>query len=54
MKSTKIPIDEIVEVVGELISDSEPITRVGRWLRWLKKAIKIKTSLGINIKKPTV
>jgi hypothetical protein len=51
MKESKIPVDKVIEVIGEVISDSEPKTRVGRWLRWLKKAIQIKSSLGINIQK---
>ena len=47
----KIPIDQIIEAGGKLISDSEPKTRVGRWLRWLKKAIKLKSDLNIKIDK---
>jgi len=51
MKNQKLPIDEIISAGGALISDSEPKTRVGRWLRWVKKIISIKDSLNIKIKK---
>lgn len=51
MKKVKLPIDEIIAIGGELISDSEPKTRAGRWFRLLKKAIQIKNSLNIRIKK---
>lgn len=51
MRKTKIPIDEIISAGGSLISDSEPETRVGRWLRWMKKIILVKDSLNIKIKK---
>jgi hypothetical protein len=51
MSKQNIPIDEILVIGAELISDSEPKTRAGKVLRWVKKLVKIKTSLGINIKK---
>lgn len=51
MKNQKLPIDEIISVGGALISDSEPKTRVGRWLRWIKKIILVKDSLNIKVKK---
>ena len=50
---TKIPIDKIIEAGGELISDSEPKTRAGRWLRWIKKVIRLKSDLNIRIQKPS-
>lgn len=51
MKDQKLPIDELVTVGAGLISDSEPKTRVGRWLRWIKKIISLKDNLNIKIKK---
>jgi len=50
-QSHKLPIDEIISTGGSLISDSEPKTRVGRWLRWIKRIISIKDGLNIKIKK---
>jgi len=51
MKNQKLPIDEIISAGGSLISDSEPKTRVGRWLRWIKKIIQVKDGLDIKVKK---
>lgn len=51
MKNQKLPIDEIISAGGSLISDAPPKTRVGRWLRWLKKIIQIKDKLNVRIKK---
>ncbi len=51
MKKSNIPIDALIEAAGELIPDTEPKTKVGRWLRWLKKAIQIKSAIGIRIQK---
>ena len=53
MKNQKIPIDDLIDIGGDLISDSEPTTRVGRWLRWVKKAIQVKKALHLNFKKPS-
>jgi len=51
MAKQKLPIDEIISIGGALISDSEPKTRFGRWLRWIKKIIQVKDSVNIRIKK---
>ncbi len=51
MKKQNIPIDEIISIGGSIISDSEPKTRAGRFLRWIKRIISIKDSVNIRIKK---
>ena len=49
-RAEKIDMDNLIVIGAELISDSEPKTRVGRWLRVLKKIIKLKGLLNIKIK----
>lgn len=51
MKKPKIPIDLLISVFGSLISDKEPTTKVGKVFRWIKKAIQVKDSVNIRIKK---
>ena len=51
MSDKKINIDQALEIGANLISDSVPKTKAGVFLRWVKKLIKIKSNLGINIKK---
>ncbi len=51
MKKPKIPIDLLISVFGSLISDKEPTTKAGKIFRWIKKAIQVKDSVNIRIKK---
>jgi len=47
----QLPIDELISIGGSIISDSEPKTKAGRILRWIKRIISIKDSANIRIKK---
>lgn len=49
-RAEKIDIDNLIVIGAELISDEKPKTRVGRILRWIKKIVRLKSSLGIKIK----
>ncbi len=51
MGKQNIPIDELISIGGSIISDSEPKTKAGRILRWIKRIISIKDSANIKIKK---
>lgn len=49
-QENKIPIDEIITVGTELISDEPPKTIVGKILRWIKRIVRVKNAVGIKIK----
>lgn len=46
-----INVDEILVIVEEIIPETKPKTRVGRWFRWIDKIIKLKILSGIKISK---
>ena len=46
-----IPIDEILDIVENIIPDTEPKTVAGKILRWIDKILKFKKATGIKIKK---
>jgi len=50
MAKEQIDPNVIIDVASELISDKEPTTRVGRWLRWVKKINRLRNNLGVKIK----
>jgi hypothetical protein len=47
MAKEQIDPNIIIDIASDLISYKEPTTRVGRWLRWVKR-----NNLGVKIKKP--
>lgn len=49
-KNVKIPVDELITVGVELISDNPPKTIAGKILRWIKKIVRLKNVVGIKIK----
>lgn len=49
-QGNNIPIDELITVGAELISDEPPKTIAGKILRWIKKIVKVKNAAGIKIK----
>jgi hypothetical protein len=46
----KIDPNILIDVAAALISDKEPTTRVGRWLRWIEKLNQIRNNIGLKIK----
>jgi len=51
MKKPKIPIDLLLSLIGVSISNKPPKTAAGKVFRWIKKAIQVKDSLEIKVKK---
>ena len=49
-KQIKLPVDELITIGGELISDKPPTTFFGRVFRVLKKLIRVKDDLNIKVK----
>lgn len=50
-KQIKLPVDELITIGGELISDKPPTNFLGRVFRFIKKLIKAKDALNIEIDK---
>lgn len=49
-KKIKLPVDELITIGGELISDKPPTTFFGRIFRFIKKLIVVKDELNIKVK----
>jgi len=50
MNNKQVDPNIIIDVATELISDKPPTTRVGRWLRWIKKLNRLRNGVGLKIK----
>jgi hypothetical protein len=50
MSKQRIDQNLIIDIAGELITDTPPTTKAGRILRWIKRLIGIKKSLGLKLK----
>jgi len=51
MSKKQVDPNIIIDVATELISDKPPTTRVGRWLRWVKKLNRARNAFGVKIKR---
>lgn len=49
-KQIKLPVDDLITIGGELISDKPPTNFLGRFFRILKKLICVKDDLNIKVK----
>lgn len=49
MSKKQVDPNIIIDVATELISDKPPTTRVGRWLRWIKKINRARNTIGLKI-----
>jgi hypothetical protein len=49
MNNKQVDPNIIIDVATELISDKPPTTRVGRWLRWIKKLNRARNTIGLKI-----
>jgi len=47
-QKSKFPIDQILTVGTELISDKPPKTLAGKILRWVKRIVRVKNLVGVK------